>query len=149
MVHVPNRSRYALRALFDLALNYGTGPVRATDIADRQAVPVRFLATILVQLKQAGLAHSVRGAHGGYMLARPPAQVTVGELMRMLHSSDDVLACSAADLDEPCPLRDNCVFLPMWQRAQDAVLAVYDGTTFADLVQSYDEMRLGALSYVI
>jgi Rrf2 family protein len=149
MVHVPNRSRYALRALFDLALNYGTGPVRATDIADRQAIPVRFLATILVQLKQAGLAHSVRGAHGGYTLARGPADVSVGELMRALHSSEDVLACSIEDTGEICALRDHCVFMPLWRQAQDAVLAVYDGTTFADLVQAYDEMRLSAPNYVI
>ena len=80
MMQVSQKTRYALRAVFELAKRYGQGPVRISDIAEKQAIPPRFLEGILNQLRQAGLLRSVRGARGGYELAEQPARLSVGDI---------------------------------------------------------------------
>ncbi len=134
MVQVSQKSRYALRALFELARRHGQGPVTIDDIAQRQAIPPRFLAAILNQLKQAGLLHSIRGAKGGYELARRPAELTVGEMMRVTEGGIAPTGC-VDDNPEGCPLYPDCAFLPLWCRAADAIANVYDNTTFSDLLE--------------
>jgi len=150
MMQVSQKSRYALRALFDLALRYGEGPTRIADIAQRQAIPPRFLEGILNHLRQAGLVSSIRGARGGYMLSRAPSEISVGEMMRVTEGPLAPTGCVNDPEGEKCPLYPNCSFLPMWQRAAAALSAVYDSTTFQTLI---DEERRRAEqsspSYVI
>lgn len=136
MMQVSQKSRYALRALFDLALRYGEGPTRIADIAERQAIPPRFLEGILNQLRQAGLVASVRGARGGYLLSRPPAEISVGEMMRVTEGPLAPTGCISDPEGEKCPLFPDCVFLPLWQRAGEALSAVYDSTSFQSLLDA-------------
>ena len=135
MMQVSQKTRYALRAMFELAKHYGEGPVRIGDIAQRQAIPVRFLEGILSQLRQGGLLRSVRGARGGYELAEHPAQVSVGDLIRAIEGPIEPTPCLNDENPEDCPLFGDCVFLPMWRKAGEALAQVYDGTTFAGLVE--------------
>lgn len=139
MIQVSQKSRYALRALFELAKQYGHGPVRIADIAERQAIPKRFLESILNQLRQANLVRSLRGSRGGYELARPPEQVTVGETMRVTEGSLVGTGCVAESPSRGCPLYGRCVFKGMWERASGALAAVYDAITFQELVE--EELR--------
>lgn len=133
---VSHKCQYALRALFELAKRNGEGPIRIADIAERQAIPVRFLEVILSQLKQGGFVASQRGAEGGYWLARDPDQITVGDVIRFVEGAIGPVACVAGtNIAEDCQLAGDCVFLPMWQKVKDAMSAVYDGTTLADLVR--------------
>lgn len=141
MMQVSQKSRYALRALFELARQYGQGPIRISEIAREQAIPPRFLEGILNQLKQAGLARSVRGARGGYELARPPAEMTVGEMMRVTEGPIAPTACGSDGGEEGCPLYPECAFLPMWQRAARALAEVYDCTTFQNLLDEDRQRR--------
>jgi len=149
MMQVSQKTQYALRAMFELARRHGAGPTRIGDIADRQAIPARFLEGILNQLRQAGLLRSVRGSRGGYELAVEPSQVTVGDMMRIIEgpiAPTDCLAEGGTD----CPLYGSCAFLPMWRRAAEALGAVYDGTTFADLLADHERLCQGTpLNYVI
>ncbi len=80
---VSQKCQYALRAIFELAKRTGQGPVKIAEIAEAQAIPVRFLEVILSQLKQGRFAVSQRGSEGGYQLARPPQELTVGEITRV------------------------------------------------------------------
>ena len=139
MIQVSQKSRYALRALFELAKQYGRGPVRGADIAERQAIPKRFLESILNQLRQANVVHSRRGSRGGYELARSPDQVTVGEAMRITEGSLAKTACVAEGPSRGCPLYGRCVFTGVWERASGALAAVYDTITFQELVE--EELR--------
>lgn len=149
MIQVSRKSRYALRALFELARRYGEGPVHIEEIAGRQAIPPRFLAVILHQLKQGGLVQSVRGARGGYELARPPGDFTVGDMMRLTEGALAPTEC-VDDHPEGCPLYPDCVFLPMWRRAAEALVSVYDGTTFQDLLEQERQQREArSITYVI
>ena len=148
MMQVSQKTRYGLRAMFELAKRYGQGPVRISDIAEKQAIPARFLEGILNQLRQAGLLRSVRGARGGYELAEAPAQISVGDMIRVIEGPVAPAACVNDENPEACPLFGDCVFLPLWKRAADALNEVYDGTSFADLVEM-ESNNAATASYTI
>ena len=142
---VSQKCQYALRALFELARRNGRSPVKIGEIARAQAIPPRFLEVILSQLKQGGFVASRRGNSGGYYLLRSPIEVTVGDLVRFVEGPIGPVGCVSGDAKDDCPLHGDCVFLPMWQKAQRAILGVYDNTTFQDLV---DEEMQRAKQYV-
>lgn len=145
------KCQYSLRAVFDLAANYGKGPIKIAQIAQRQAIPVRFLEVILSQLKQAGFVSSQRGPEGGYVLAQEPRDITVGDVIRFVEGPVGPVGCVAGQkAQEDCPLAGDCVFLPMWEKVREAMTGVYDSTTFADLVeQDRERAREHVPSYVI
>ena len=137
---VSQKCRYALRAIFELAKRHGTGPVRVGEIAEAQAIPPRFLEVILNQLKQARFVESRRGSEGGYLLQRRPHAVSVGEVIRFIEGPLAPVGCVDDQPTESCPLSENCVFIPMWQRVQKAVSGIYDETTFQDLIDQEARM---------
>ena len=138
------KCQYSIRAVFELAKRYGRGPVKISEIAEAQAIPSRFLEVILNQLRQAGFVQSRRGAAGGYLLARHPDRIAVGEIVRFVEGPTAPVACMTDKSAEKCSLRGNCVFIGMWERAAQAVSAVYDKTSFQDLVDEDIRMQEGA-----
>jgi Rrf2 family protein len=132
---------YAVRAVFEIAARFPNGPVKIAEIARAQAIPQRFLEAILTQLKQSGLVESRRGKQGGYLLARPPATVTVGSIIRVIEGDLGPVDCVASGNGDspPCPLYGNCAFSDLWERAREALSEVYDGTTFQDLLEQERE----------
>ncbi len=135
-MRVSQKCQYALRAIFELAKRSGQGPVKMAEIAEIQAIPPRFLEVILSQLKQAGFVDSQRGNEGGYFLTCELSDLSVGDIIRFVHGSIAPVNCILDDKeDKKCPLYGDCVFLPMWKEAQQAVLDVYDSTTFEVLVE--------------
>jgi len=136
---VPWKTRYALRAIFELAKHYGEGPVKIIEIAQAQATPPRFLAAILNQLRQGGFVGSKRGKHGGYFLLRPPDKLTVGEVMRSIQGPVQLLDGSAGGTEGDCPPFSDCLFLPMWLEVQEAISTVYDRTTFQDFLDKGEQ----------
>ncbi len=133
-MNVPQKTRYALRAIFELSRHYGKGPVKIIDVAKAQASPPRFLEVILNQLKQGGFVDSKRGKGGGYFLVRSPDKLTVGEVMYFIQGPIRLVECSGDGPEGTCPLLSNCVFLPMWLKVQKAISNVYDQTTFQDFL---------------
>lgn len=133
---VTQKCQYALRAIFELAKREGKGPVKIVEIAESQAIPPRFLENILNQLKQGGIVESRRGKEGGYLLARAARELTAGEIIRLIEGPIHAVDCTAGGggSEERCTFHGDCVFLPMWERARQALESVYDGTTFADLL---------------
>lgn len=146
---ITQKSKYALRATLELAVRFGQGPISIGEIAKAQAIPARFLEAILAQLKRAGLVESRRGNEGGYVLARAPGLVSVGDVLRVVQGS-------LADPDPSArghgsgPHASQAVFSPIWQAAAHAASAVYDAATFQLLVDRY-RIALGnsALDYSI
>lgn len=149
---VSQKCQYALRASFELAKRAnlaaeqvgaanqraGAGPaglVKIAEIAEVQAIPVRFLEVILSQLKQGGFVASLRGSEGGYHLAKPAREITVGQIIRFMQGPLGPIGCVADPHNENCPLYGDCAFFPMWERVKHAIEDVYDGTTLADLVE--------------
>jgi len=135
-MNISVKSEYALKAVFDLASQFlmqrqNSGPlppVKIADIAKRQKIPQKFLELILAGLKQSGFVDSRRGAEGGYLLARPPDAITVGEVLRTV---ENVKSSPRPQNHDP--------FSDIWQRVDSAVSDVLDQTTFADLARSWQE----------
>src|SRR2546423_3851276 len=135
-MNISVKSEYALKAVFDLASQYLAGresgaqmpPVKIADIARRQRIPQKFLELILAGLKQSGFVDSRRGAEGGYLLARPPDSITVGEVLRTV---ENVKGGSRPRSNDP--------FAEIWHRVDAAVSDVLDETTFVDLARSWQE----------
>ncbi len=144
------KSQYAVRAVFELAKRYGSGPVKAAQVADAQYIPVRFLENILNQLRQAGIIESVRGKEGGYRLSRAPRDTSVGEVVRLVQGAMSEIECAGATGDAACALQVGCVLLPMWQKAHQAMMDVFDGTNFQDLVdQEIESNECETFNYAI
>ncbi|GGE80105.1 RrF2 family transcriptional regulator [Sphingomonas prati] len=100
------RTRYAARALQHLADRYGQGPVQLTEIVAAQNIPAKFLTVILSEMKRAGLVDTMRGKVGGYWLARPPEEVTYGDIVRLTRGSLALVPCASRLNHAPC---DNCL----------------------------------------
>ena len=130
------KGEYALRAVFDLACRETADPVKIARIAERQEIPQKFLESILSQLKQGGYLASRRGADGGYYLARPAGEITVGDILRQI---DGPLNPARRQAQGKTP--EDSPFPELWQRVERAVSSVVDRTSFADLVLRWKEKR--------
>ncbi len=132
---ITQKCQYALRAIYMLARYHGQGPVKIADIAEAQAIPVRFLEAILTQLKQGKFIESRRGNEGGYILLHQPSALTVGEIMRFVQGPIGPVECITEQPQPKCPLYGSCVFYSFWEEVQNALSGIYDHTTFADLLE--------------
>ncbi|HMP77137.1 MAG TPA: Rrf2 family transcriptional regulator [Kiritimatiellia bacterium] len=141
---ISNRCHYALRAMLELALREGRGPVTIAEIAATQKIPVRFLEAIMRQLKQAGLADSVRGKEGGYFLARPAAKVHVGDVLALFEGPlfTDGEQRGPHMIREP----DADAFNAIWREAEEALSDVFSRSTFASLVEREQQRRFATAS---
>ncbi len=138
---VTQKCQYALRAIYQLAKGHGNGPMKVSGIAKEQAIPPRFLEVILGQLKQGGFIESKRGNEGGYVLAKDPSRLTVGDVIRFVQGPFGPVECIERRPKKTCPLYGACVFLPMWKEVQQAMSAVYDKTTLLSLVERGAAMK--------
>jgi Rrf2 family protein len=134
MLVPPKKNQYALRAIFELAKHMDQGPVKISDIAAAQSIPLRFLEVILNQLKASGIVDSKRGFYGGYFLVKPPDQVSVGDVLRFLNRALPVPDCIACVSKTSCPFDGRCAFSSMWIRVKQAAFNIYDQTSFKDLI---------------
>lgn len=131
---ITKKEQYALRAMHELALNKDKKLLKTSEIAEKQAIPVRFLEVILGQLKRSGIIESKRGYKGGYTLVSSPDKITVGDIFRGLERSHDTISCAICDSGTYCPYMEGCVFLPMWKKVQGAISNIYDTTTIKDFM---------------
>jgi Rrf2 family protein len=134
MLVPPKKNQYALRAIFELAKHMDKGPVKISDIATAQSIPVRFLEVILNQLKASGIVDSKRGFYGGYFLVRPPHRVSVGDVLRFLNKDQSATDCIACVSKTSCPFDGQCAFSALWTRVKQAAFNIYDETSFQDLI---------------
>jgi Rrf2 family transcriptional regulator, cysteine metabolism repressor len=132
-VHISVKGEYALQAIFDLAAHNSGEPVRIADIAKRQKIPQKFLELILAALKQGGFVESRRGAEGGYLLARRPDSLTIGEVVRFVEGSQAKSRSGRGSAATP--------FSDMWKRVDEAIAGIIDHTTFAELVRLWADRQ--------
>lgn len=134
------RGRYATRAMADLALNYREEPVVLGDIGRRQQISEQYLEHLIVPLKVAGLVRSVRGARGGFKLAKPPSLIKINDIIRAVEGSVSLVGC----VDEPqsCPRAGECLTRRIWVKASEAIENVFESITLQDLIDKKAEMML-------
>jgi Rrf2 family iron-sulfur cluster assembly transcriptional regulator len=127
------RSRYGTRLLLDMAQNYQGDPLHLTSIANRQGISVKYLEQIIIPLKKAHYVKSVRGPKGGHVLARPPEEITVGEIVALLEDGVSLVECS--EHPESCDRSENCATRHIWREAAAAMFAKLNAITLADLLK--------------
>ena len=130
---ISTRGRNALRLMLDIAQQPGESPVSLSSVSERQLISTKYLEQIVSPLVKAGLLTSVRGANGGYLLARPAEQITTGDILRTGEGNLAPVACLLTD--EECPRASACDTLPFWKGLDDAITAYIDSVTLADLVE--------------
>lgn len=134
------RSRYGLKAMFDLALNYGSGPVALKSVAERQKLPEQYLEQIVIGLRKAKLLQGVRGAQGGYVLSRPPDEITVGDIIRALESTVAPTDCISNEGDIQCEHINFCPSRAVWVKIGDSINTVMDSITLENMINDYKGM---------
>lgn len=144
-MRISSKGDYGLRALFDLALRYGQGPVRSREIAERQGIDEHYLNQLLIQLRRSGLVQSVRGPQGGHVLARPPREI---RLLDAIHALEGPLVQLAEGI-QPAPQVDEAAVLnAVWAGLREAVEHYLAESTLEDLIQRKRE-RDGQTMYYI
>lgn len=135
---ISTRGRYALRLMVDLALHQGDEYIPIKSISQRQEISEKYLEQIISSLSRAGFVKSSRGVQGGYKLAKPAEEYTVGMILRQIEGSLVPVACME---DEPnkCPRHFKCVTIDIWRQINDAISGVIDNITLADLVNKQKE----------
>jgi Rrf2 family protein len=131
------RTRYTIRALLHLADHYGRGPVQLASIAAAQNIPAKFLTVMLSQMRREGLVASMRGREGGYWLARPPSEISYGEIVRLTRGSLGLLPCAsrlAYEQCEHCISQDRCRLHRVMLMVRDETARILDGLSLADPV---------------
>ena len=129
------RGRYGTRLLLDLALHRKEEPVLLKDIAQRQQISLPYLEHLVTPLIAGGIIRSTRGARGGVSLAKPPEQIRLSEVMRVLEGSIAPVDC----VDSPgiCSRSEFCVTRDIWGELKRAMAGVLESTTLQDLVERY------------
>jgi len=133
----------------DLALHYDKGPVPIEAIAGRQALPARYLEQLLLTLKRAGFLASKRGVNGGYYLAKPPREITLGQILRAVDGPITPIFCITEPPREQCCQETICALREVWAEVRDATSAIVDHTTLHDICERIRQRTKERVTYQI
>ncbi|MDD4894353.1 MAG: Rrf2 family transcriptional regulator [Candidatus Omnitrophica bacterium] len=133
-MRITYRGDYALKTILDLALHYHNSPVTIHNLALRADIPIKFLEQILLDLKKGGFVESRRGKIGGYMLAKPPSKIKLGQIIRFMDGEISPIACVDNNYKR-CSHISKCAFRSIWQKVADSTSRIVDNITFEDLVK--------------
>jgi Rrf2 family protein len=136
---------YSLKALLLLADRYpSTVPVRVEEIAETQGIPENYLRRLLIDLKRGGLVASQKGPSGGYILAKPPARITMADVVEIVEGDYNPVEC-LEESSATCPRKDPCAMRDVWREVRDSVNGILRGAT----LQSLADKRKHALTFNI
>lgn len=138
---ISTKGRYALRMMYDMAINGSGNAIPLKDIAQRQNISVKYLEQIVILLNRAGFVKSVRGAQGGYKLAHEPEFYTVGMILRLTEGSMAPVSCLDDEVNQ-CPRVNECPTLFVWEKLDAAVKGVIDNITLRDIIEHNMEMTI-------
>ena len=124
------KGRYGLKAIFELAINYGKGPVPLKKISEKYGISENYLEQILAKLKKKGFIKTIRGAQGGYLLSKLPEEITVGMILRALEGEMTPSECLSGDV---CSRESECVTRIVWEKIENSINDVIDNMTLADM----------------
>jgi Rrf2 family transcriptional regulator, cysteine metabolism repressor len=136
LVKLSTKGRYGVTALYELALHYGEGAVSLKSIATNQGISEHYLEQLICTLRNAGFVTSMRGAQGGYLLAKDPATITIGDVITVMEGPIALVDCLLADVEadnQCCEKAGKCVTRGVWAKVCDSISTVLDSITLADL----------------
>lgn len=140
------RTRYGIRAMLELAESYGKGTLQLKSIADRQDISVKYLEQLMAILKSTGFVRSIRGAKGGYVLAKAPNNIRLSDIFSCLEGPSTITAECVED-ENYCARVADCVVRAVWVEVEEAIINILQSITLQDLVNRTKERQ--ALDYHI
>lgn len=132
------KGKYGLRAVLDLALHTEEPAVSLSAIGERQDISISYLEQLIAKLRKAGIVNSIRGAQGGYVLAKPASEISVGDILRALEGNLDPIKCGELSGEKSCQGSDSCVTKFVWKRISDSINDTVNEMMLSELV---DESR--------
>ncbi len=144
-MNITTKSKYAVRALVELAQRPTNQPVPLVTIAEARGIPTQFLEQLFAALRRAGILQSFRGVHGGYSFSRPAESVTVLEIVETLDGPIEPATCTGV---EPCERRPICSVGDVWLQAKLAVEEVLEGVTIAELAEREQSPDQAGMYYI-
>ena len=133
------RTRYAVRAIIELAQNDNSKPLQLKIIAQRQNISVKYLEQLMAVLRSAGFVRSVRGSKGGYVLAKAPSDIRLNEVMHRLEGTVATVEC--VENDDYCSRSADCAARYLWTKVEQAIEHVLESITLQDLVDKANEEK--------
>jgi Rrf2 family iron-sulfur cluster assembly transcriptional regulator len=127
------KSRYGTRFLIDLAEHFNEGPVQISHIAERQGISAKYLEQIIIPLRKANLIKSIRGRNGGHMLARPPDEIKMGEVLEILEEGMDVAGC--VNNPDACKRSVNCKSRDLWEIVTAAICDKLNSLKLSEIIK--------------
>ena len=132
---ISTKGRYSLEALLYLALQPDGGYISTRSISDNTGISVGYLEQLFIPLRQAGIVKGVRGPQGGYLPAKPPAQISVGEILRSVEGALEPVACAVRN--NQCDKEKECISRHTWKELYQGIAECVDSISLADLAESY------------
>lgn len=134
------RTRYGIRAILELATNYGKGPLQTRVIAEHQGISVKYLEQLMAVLKSGGIVRSIRGSKGGYLLSKPPNQIKTSEVFSALEGP--VVTVECLENESYCAQVADCVARQLWAQMQKAIDTVLQSVTLQDLLDKTEPEKI-------
>lgn len=138
-MRISTKGRYGLKAVMELSRNYGGEPISVRELAARADVSATYLEQLFKKLRTASVVASVRGAQGGYTLARPPGEIPVGSVLRALEGSTAPMFCAEDGFS--CENADVCVESFLYRKIRESIDSVIDSLTLADMLEEESDMQ--------
>lgn len=132
------KGRYGVKAMVDLAINYGDEPVSIKSISERQNISEYYLEQLFATLRKAGIIKSIRGAQGGYVLNREPSEITIHEVIELLEGPIEISNCL---VEESCDNIEACPTRLLWKKIKESIEEVTHSITLEDMVNDYKDMK--------
>ena len=133
------RTRYGIRAILELAENFGNSPVQLKKIAKDQGISIKYLEQLMAILKSAGIVNSTRGAKGGYILAKSPKEIRLSDCFNCLEGPIVTVEC--VENDSYCTKTSDCITRQVWSEIQKAVMSILEEYTLQDLINRAKNSR--------
>ena len=132
------KGRYGVRAMVELASNYGGAPVSIKTISKKENLSEYYLEQLFSPLRRANIIRSIRGAQGGYVLCKPPSEITVGDIMTILEGPIEIADC--IDGIE-CDSSDCCATKVVWEKIKNSIDSVMNSITLQDIMDDYKAIK--------
>lgn len=139
------KGRYGVKAMFELALHYQGETISIKEISEKINVSEYYLEQLFSSLRKSGLIKSVRGAQGGYMLAKSPENITVADIFNVLEGPIEISECVSED-EANCSNMDYCATRLLWIKISDSINQVTHSITLQDMLNDYNKIKLSSLS---
>lgn len=133
------RGRYGVQIMVDLAQHSAEGPISLKSVADRQKLSEHYLEQLVPELRKAGLVKSIRGAQGGYILAKKPEDIYIGDVIRVLEGPIAPVECNNQSGVDCCEKTEFCVTREVWVKVRDSINDVVDSISLADLLKDAEK----------